>query len=389
MNLTRTSAVAIACAAAAAGIAGAALMRDDATPAPAEASSVTQTSPARDAARASIDVRGTVWVANEAGDSLTAIDAATGRVINAVGGIAAPHNVQASDDGRSVWAVSGRDSTLVGIGADSQRLSGSAATGEHPAHVVLDRAGSRAYVSNSGDDTVTAYDLRTMRRLATVPTGSFPHGMRISPDGSSLLVANMQGGSVTLVDLRQLRPTATIPVGEAPVQVAFDRAGAAYVSLNADDAVAKIDLATRRVVATRPTGVGPAQTYVTADGARLLVANQGTEQQPSDTMSVFDTRTMQLLATVTTGSGAHGIAVDPSSRYAFVTNMYDDDVAVVDLDELTVVSRIEVGDMPNGISFSTTVLGPDARDDVTVRAVPAPPKAADADEHGHDGADAH
>jgi len=58
---------------------------------------------------------GTIWVANEQGDTLTAIDARTASVRVTATGIAAPHNVQASDDGRQVWAVSGRDSQLVGI----------------------------------------------------------------------------------------------------------------------------------------------------------------------------------------------------------------------------------------------------------------------------------
>ena len=382
MKLTRTSAVALACAAAATGLAGAALMRNVAQGDSTSVPRVTQVSPTHSDAKPVIDVRGTVWVANEAGNSLTAIDAATGRVINTVRGIEAPHNVQASDDGRSVWAVSGHDSTLVGIGAKSQRLAGSAATGEHPAHVVLDQASARAYVSNSGADSVTAFDLKTMRPLATIPVGSFPHGMRISPDGSTLMVANMKGGSVTLVDLRSLRPAATIPVGEAPVQVAFDRSGSAYVSLNSEDAVAKIDLATRRVVAKRPTGDGPAQTYVTGDGSRLLVANQGTEEAPADTLSVFDTATMQLVGTVRTGRGAHGITTDPGGRFAFVTNMYDDNVAIVDLDKLKVVSTIKVGDMPNGISFSTSVLGAESRPDVTVTA-DAPVGQSTTGEHGH------
>lgn len=374
MNLSRAIVITTACTVAAASLAGGLLVLRSADSAPDRAR--------RDALRPAASVRGTVWVANEGGDSLTAIDTGSGRVVNTVRGIASPHNVQATADGRSVWAVSGRDSSVIGIDAESRRRSGSAMTGDHPAHVVLDRAGARAFVSNSGDDSVSVIDLAGMRTVATIPVGRFPHGMRISPDGSTLLVANMEGGSVTMVDLRRLRPTATIPVGNGPVQVAFDRAGAAYVSLNGDDAVAKIDLALRRRVSSTPVGDGPAQTFVTPDGARLLVANQGTEQQPSDTLSVFDTSTMDLLGTVRTGSGAHGITTDPDGRLAFVTNMFDDDVAVVDLEQLEVVSRVDVGDMPNGISFSTSRLGSRRRPDVRLDST-APATNPAGGDHGH------
>ncbi len=385
MRITRTSAVALAFTAAAVGLAGAAFMRDDATPAARGSQNGAQASAVRNDEARPIKLSGTIWVANEAGNSLSAIDTASGRVVNTVQGIAGPHNVQVSDDGGSVWAVSGHDSSLVGIGAEDRQLTGLAATGKHPAHVVLDRAGNRAFVSNSGDDTVTAFSLKGMQPIATIPVGAYPHGMRIAPDGRMLMVANMKGGSVTLIDLQRMRPAATIAVGEAPVQVAFDRAGSAYVSLNGDDEVAKIDVATRRVIAKRPTGDGPAQTYVTADGARLLVANQGTEDRPSDTVSIYDTATMRLVGTVRTGRGAHGVAADPGSRFAFVTNMYDDDVAIVDLRSLEVVSRVKVGDMPNGISFSRSRIPVGARPDMMIDAKVPARKMADTDEHGHDG----
>ncbi len=55
------------------------------------------------------EVTGTVWVANEDGDSLTVLDAATGEVVSTITGIESPHNLQASPEGDSVWAVSGHD----------------------------------------------------------------------------------------------------------------------------------------------------------------------------------------------------------------------------------------------------------------------------------------
>lgn len=44
-------------------------------------------------------VEGAIWVADEASDSLTAIDAATHEVVATLTGIRSPHNVQVSPDG--------------------------------------------------------------------------------------------------------------------------------------------------------------------------------------------------------------------------------------------------------------------------------------------------
>ena len=68
-------------------------------------------------------------------------------------------------------------------------------------------------------------------------------------------------------------------------------------------------------------------------------------------MSIVDTVDFRTMREVETGAGAHGVVVDPSSRHAYVTNIYGDDVAVLDLREQRVVARIPVGATPNGISF--------------------------------------
>ena len=125
-----------------------------------------------------------------------------------------------------------------------------------------------------------------------------------------------------------------------------------YVSLNGENAVGKIDVASRRLVAKTPVGAGLVQVFVTPDGGRLLVANQGTEAEPGRTLSVIDTATFKKVADIVTGKGAHGVVVDPSGARAHVTNVWDDNVAVVNLKTLRVVAHVRVGMEPNGVSFS-------------------------------------
>ena len=115
----------------------------------------------------------------------------------------------------------------------------------------------------------------------------------------------------------------------------------------------------------------------------MLVANQGSAKKPSSTLSVIDPRTMRTITTIETGRGAHGVAADPTGRVAFVTNMYEDEVAFVDLDKRPVVARTKVGALPNGISFSPRQLRDDVPASLRLRPITVPN-----DEHDHDG-DAH
>lgn len=298
-------------------------------------------------------VSGTVWIANEESGSLTAIDAARNEVVANLSGIEGPHNLQASPDGKSLWAVSGHDSLAVMVATDRLTLHGTVKTGREPAHIVLAPDNRKAYTTNGADGTVTAIDVASMRQVATIPVGASPHGLRPSPDGQWVYVANAKGTTVSVIDAEANTRVADIEVGDAPVQVAFAPDGRnVYASLNGEDAVAKIDVERRLVVGKVRVGVGPIQVYVSPDGRYLLVANQGTEERPSTTVSVVDTATFKVVKTVATGLGAHGVVIDPSSSHAYVTNIYGDDVAVLDLSQLEIVARIPVGKSPNGISFS-------------------------------------
>lgn len=306
------------------------------------------------AAPASGSLAGTIWVANEAGDSLTAVDAATNGVVATLTGIPGPHNVQVSPDGATVWAVSGHDSLAVAVDAQTYTLLGAAPVGSAPAHVIVSPDSTTVYVSNSGDNTVTVIDAVTFAVQATVPVGDYPHGLRPSPDGRWVAVANLRDNTVSLIDTSSLTVSATIEVGAGPVQVAFAPDGAPlYVSLNGEDAVAAVDLETQTVTGKAAVGAGPVQVYVTPDGASVVVANQGTEGAPSTTLSIVDAATMREVDRVQTGRGAHGVAVEPSGRYAYVTNLYGNDLAVVDLSARHTVATTPTGESPNGISFSS------------------------------------
>jgi DNA-binding beta-propeller fold protein YncE len=66
------------------------------------------------------------------------------------------------------------------------------------------------------------------------------------------------------------------------------------VSLNAENAWAK-SMASRTLVGTVDVGVRTDQVFVTPDNQYLLVANQGTEADPSTTVSIVDTATFSVV----------------------------------------------------------------------------------------------
>lgn len=163
---------------------------------------------------------GTVYSANEGGNSISAIDLGTGSV-DTVEIAVSPHNVDLAPDGNLLLAVGspisdhahgsaddGHAEAEAGGGIlvvlDPQRLPQPVATvevGAHPAHVVADRTG-RAYVSLSGGNEIAVVDLASASVIERIATGAYPHGLRLSPDESELYVANVEDGSVSVAASR-------------------------------------------------------------------------------------------------------------------------------------------------------------------------------------------
>lgn len=294
---------------------------------------------------------GSVWVANEGGDSLSVIDTASNAVVTTLVGIKHPHNVQVSHDGSTVYAVSGSN-LVVAIDASTYTVRAVAPTGQAQAHVIEAPSG-RIYVTNANDGTVSVYEGPELSPVGEIALGDMPHGLRAAAGGSVIVVANTMAGRLDLIDPATDQLTGSVPVGTAPAQVAVTADGRyAFSGITDPPAVVKVDLVSRTVVGSVPVPTAPVQLYLTQDQRTVLSADQGTLEKPGHTVSVIDTAAMTLRGTVTTGSGPHGVVIDASGTRAWVTNTFDDTVSVIDLTNLAAAATLAVGDEPNGISFS-------------------------------------
>lgn len=58
----------------------------------------------------------------------------------------------------------------------------------------------------------------------------------------------------------------------------------------------------------------------------------------------------KVVKTLNVGAGAHGVTITKDGRYAYITNIKDDSVSVIDTAAQAVVRTIPVGKGPNGIT---------------------------------------
>ena len=68
---------------------------------------------------------------------------------------------------------------------------------------------------------------------------------------------------------------------------------------------------------------------------------------------MIETANNSVIATIETGKGAHGVVVSDDGRHAFIANIVDDTVSVIDTTTRKVINTIKVGKGPNGITFKS------------------------------------
>jgi len=145
----------------------------------------------------------------------------------------------------------------------------------------------------------------------------------------------------------------------------------AYVTNPDSNSVSVIDTATNSVVAT--IAVGGFGVAITPDGTRAYVAGGG-----FNTVAVIDTTTNSVVATIPVGQNPppggnpFGVAITPDGARAYVTNqdsgalqMEPNTVSVIDTATNTVVADIFVGVyvFPSGIAITPAPQAPKSKEE--------------------------
>jgi YVTN family beta-propeller protein len=184
--------------------------------------------------------------------------------------------------------------------------------------------GVRIFVTNEVSGDLSVVDPASQRVIGTVPLGKRPRGIKVSPDKHSLYIA-LSGSPIAGpgVDRDALPPA--------------DRAA---------DGIGEVDASTYKLRRIIHAGVDPEQLDVSADGARMFVANEDTAQ-----VSVVDLISGAIVGTAAVGSEPEGVTIQPDGKAVYVTSEGDGDVAVIDTSTFKVLKRIPVGHRPRSVGF--------------------------------------
>jgi YVTN family beta-propeller protein len=112
----------------------------------------------------------------------------------------------------------------------------------------------------------------------------------------------------------------------------------AYVTNSSSSSVSVVNTATNSVTATIGVGSRPIGVTFSPNGSRIYVTNSG-----SDTVSVIDAATTAVIATVPVGSFPQGVAITPDGSRAYVGSSFSHFVSVLATATNTVTGTIDIG----------------------------------------------
>jgi gliding motility-associated-like protein len=128
--------------------------------------------------------------------------------------------------------------------------------------------------------------------------------------------------------------TATVTVTPAGT------AGSAYIPNSASNTVSVINTATQTVTATILVGTEPIDVAISPDGTRVYVTNYNNTS--TGTVSVINAITNQVISTVAVGVKPDGIAISPDGSLVYVANPGSQTVSVISTATNTVSATINL-----------------------------------------------
>jgi YVTN family beta-propeller protein len=174
----------------------------------------------------------------------------------------------------------------------------------------------RGFSSNGKESKSSIVDLTTLKTLSKIDTGSNPDAVVYEPHHGEVYVFNHTGNSVTVINAKTATVSATIQLEGTPEFAAVDEeAGRIYCNIEDKSEVAVIDANKHEVVArwSLAPGEGPSGIAFDTRHHRLFSGCH------NKMMTMLDTRTGKVIATVPIGAGVDGCAFDDSMQLAFAS----------------------------------------------------------------------
>lgn len=292
-----------------------------------------------------------VYVPNTLSDTVSVIDPTTYKVIETLKVGSQPQHVVPSWDLKTLWVNNDLGNSLTAINPANGRL-GATVDVHDPYNLYFTPDGKHSIVMASADHALVFRDAHTMAVVKSEPAGcAGVNHADFSPDGTYFIVSCEFSGDLLKVDTAKMKVVARqkIPFeGSMPQDVKISPDGKVwYVADMMANGVWELNGDTFSVPKLLKTGAGAHGLYVSRDSTSLYISNRG-----EGSVSVLDFATGKLVHKwqIPGGGSPDMGGVSADGKVLWLSGRYNSEVYAISTTDGHLIARIPVGDGPHGLA---------------------------------------
>lgn len=243
--------------------------------------------------------------------------------------------------------------------------------------VVMNQDGTAWKVAPDNKLFVIDLTANPPKLIDTVTVGSQPSGLAISNQGDLVLIANRAGKSVSVLSIQggSVKAVGEVPMGEQAAAVVIAPDGRrAFACLNLANRVAVLTIDGQKVTYDKtldiPVALNPYNIDITPDGKYAIASNTGAGNNNGDAEVTIDATGPHphVIDLMTPGTGPEGFAIAANGKWAVAPLLLgtgakhsdwfytrNGELVLMSIGaggRLSVVSRAQLGGLPEGVAFS-------------------------------------
>ncbi|MEF2096431.1 beta-propeller fold lactonase family protein [Bacillus sp. CFBP9009] len=188
----------------------------------------------------------TLYVNNQAHNSVTVVDLEKRKPIDVITGFAQPRQgIKVSSDGKYIFVTNFQGDKVSIVDATTKKIIREITGFSSIRGISITADGGTLYAANSGRNSISEVDTLDGNIKGEIKVGREPYGAALSPDGKLLFASNKADNTIDVINVTDHRVVKTIGGFKEPRQaIVFSHDGDQAYVLNRDLSIARVDVKT-------------------------------------------------------------------------------------------------------------------------------------------------
>lgn len=194
----------------------------------------------------------TLYVNNEAANTVTSFDLKTRRPMAVTTGFSQPRQgVRLNPAGDTLFVTNFLGDKITLVDTKTNKIMGEIAGFNKIRAISITHDGQTLYAADSGNNAIAVVDIAQRRIVKEIAVGRDPYGAALTPDEHAVISGNLADNSLSVVSLADQQVTATVTGFKEPRQaIVYTHDGKSAYVLNADLSIARVDLHSNKIADT-------------------------------------------------------------------------------------------------------------------------------------------